>query len=99
MVLLVARSAAIFMFGTKLFKSSRFVTSCCWMTAALSAVTAIGTLCKSSENRRVVTTTSCKLPAEEFASSAAAALPAATKEYQVKAISKLRIMAGPPTYI
>ncbi len=42
-VLEVARSAEILKFGTKLLRSSRFVTSCVWMVEALMALTAMGT--------------------------------------------------------
>src|SRR5271165_1092669 len=98
MVLAVARSAATFMFGTKLFRSSRFVTAWVCSVAALSAVTAIGTFCRSSENRRAVTTTSWMLPlsAALWSASAAAAAPATNKKDKVNAAQKLLFMLFSP---
>jgi hypothetical protein len=70
----------------------------------LSAVTAIGTFCRSSDRRRAVTTTSCRLPASALAigalavasGSAAAELPAAINQEKINALQDLRIMADPP---
>jgi len=97
MVLLVARSFAIFMFGTKLLRSSRFVTSWLWIVSAVTAATVSGTLCRSSARRRAVTTISSRVPlfaaAPVVASgSAAPARPAETNKYAMKALHSLRIM-------
>src|ERR1700681_2261276 len=58
MVLLVARSLEIFMFGTNLFRSPSEVPACCSRVAALIAVTATGTSWRFSARRRAVTTIS-----------------------------------------
>src|ERR1700722_10579977 len=60
MVLLVARSLEIFMFGTKLLRSPSDVTACCCRMAALIAVTATGTSWRFSARRRAVTTISAR---------------------------------------
>src|ERR1039458_8580988 len=100
MVLLVARPALTSMFGATAVTSVRLWTFCVCSCSALSAVTAIGTFCKSSDRRRAVTTTSCRVPAAAAAvgglavasGSAAAAAPAAIKQYEINAGQNLGLL-------